>query len=77
MLETDDSQRVDVSGHLREMDCDEMPLKTTRKKNYSSSEDIEMVRNYQLWMLKAEIGEAVAGSPNSNELTHQEDLFQR
>ncbi|VDK64535.1 unnamed protein product [Onchocerca ochengi] len=53
-----------------------MLLKTTRKKNNSSSEDIEMVRKYQLWMLKAEVGEAVAGSPNSNELTHQEDLFQ-
>ncbi|VBB29041.1 unnamed protein product [Acanthocheilonema viteae] len=53
-----------------------MPPKTTRKKDYSSSDNIEMVGKYQLWMLKAEVGETIAGSPNSDELTHQENLFQ-
>ncbi|CAG9540235.1 unnamed protein product, partial [Cercopithifilaria johnstoni] len=53
-----------------------MPPKTTWKKDYSSSEKIEMVGMYQLWMLKAEVGEAIAGSPSSDELIHQEDLFQ-
>uniref|UniRef100_A0A915PII3 BRCT domain-containing protein n=1 Tax=Setaria digitata TaxID=48799 RepID=A0A915PII3_9BILA len=53
-----------------------MPLKTTRRKIHSLDEDIEMVRNYELWMLKAEVNEAVAGSPRLHELAHQEDLFQ-
>ncbi|MCP9258036.1 hypothetical protein DINM_001199 [Dirofilaria immitis] len=53
-----------------------MPLKITSEKNRPSSEEIEMVTKYQLWLLKAEIGETIAGSPHSDELTHQEDLFQ-
>lgn len=53
-----------------------MPPKTTWKKNYSWSENIEMVGKYQLWMLKAEVDEAIAGSPHTDELINQEDLFQ-
>lgn len=53
-----------------------MPPKTTWKKNNSSSENIEMVGKYQLWMLKVEIGEAISGFPRIDELIHQEDLFQ-
>uniref|UniRef100_A0AAF5RWP8 BRCT domain-containing protein n=2 Tax=Wuchereria bancrofti TaxID=6293 RepID=A0AAF5RWP8_WUCBA len=45
------------------------------KKNHSS-ENIGMVGKYQLWMLKADVGEAIAGSPCSDELVHQENLFQ-
>lgn len=52
-----------------------MLSKTTWKK-HSSNENIEMVGKYQLWMLKTEVDEAIAGSPRSDELIHQEDLFQ-
>ncbi|EJD75758.1 hypothetical protein LOAG_17169 [Loa loa] len=53
-----------------------MPSKTKWEKNHSSSENIGIVGKYQLWMLKAEVGEAIAGFPHSDELIHQEDLFQ-
>nr|CDQ02263.1 BMA-MUS-101, isoform g [Brugia malayi] len=52
-----------------------MHPETTCRKNHSS-ENIEMMGKYRLWMLKADVGEAVAGSPCSDELIHQENLFQ-
>uniref|UniRef100_A0A0R3RPX7 DNA topoisomerase 2-binding protein 1 n=1 Tax=Elaeophora elaphi TaxID=1147741 RepID=A0A0R3RPX7_9BILA len=56
--------------------CDSrIPPETAWKRN-SSSENMEMVGKFQLWMLKAEVDEAIAGFPRLDELTHQEDLFQ-
>lgn len=52
-----------------------MPEKTTLEKNHSWSGNNELAGKYKLWLLKAGTNDEIAGSPCSDELLYQENLF--
>ncbi|VDN41115.1 unnamed protein product [Gongylonema pulchrum] len=45
-------------------------------KKTGPDEDAELMNRYKLWLLKAKSDDQLAGSPNSNELKHLEELFE-
>lgn len=49
---------------------------TEGKEKTLSSEDIEAVKKYKLWVLRAEGNENIAGPPVADELCCQEDVFE-